>query len=39
VDLWQVEGTSSEGLITIKDVQSAAADQGKGERSAPNSDD
>jgi hypothetical protein len=38
VDLWQVEGTSSEGLITIKDVQSAA-NQGKRKRSAPNSDD
>jgi hypothetical protein len=39
VDLWQVEGTSSEGLITIKDVQSAGANQGKREGSAPNSDD
>jgi pyruvate/2-oxoglutarate dehydrogenase complex dihydrolipoamide acyltransferase (E2) component len=39
VDLWQVEGTGSEGRITIKDVKSAAADQGKGERSAPTSDD
>jgi pyruvate/2-oxoglutarate dehydrogenase complex dihydrolipoamide acyltransferase (E2) component len=28
VDLSQVEGTGSEGRITVKDVQSAAPDQG-----------